>query len=150
MADLFTLEELASYLQQNVDTASATLARSLATGLVKRAAGGHDFTADTTVPDEVKAVALAVTGRIYGNPRGVTGENIGSYSYRVAETGTGLTDDERRIVAAAAAEIDGTVPGVTSLTLNPDTVGTDFIYIDVEGSDRGLPAYPTSWTDGGA
>lgn len=52
MTDLFTLPELASYLQTDVDTATAMLARDIATGAVRLAAG-QQLTAGTAVLDVV-------------------------------------------------------------------------------------------------
>jgi len=143
VADLFTLPELASFVQSDLDTATATLARELATAKVRTAAprafieaGAHtvvrtivggvvtlprpvtsvtsvtidgdlidadsyDFDGvDTisglgawdgpatvvyiggyaTAPTDVKAVALAVAGRIVDNPSGLRSETIGAYS----------------------------------------------------------------------
>lgn len=39
MADLFSLTELASFLQRDLDTSSATLARTIATGLIEAEVG---------------------------------------------------------------------------------------------------------------
>ena len=45
MADLFTIDEFASYLQQDVDTSSATVARRVASGWLKPATGLTDWVA---------------------------------------------------------------------------------------------------------
>jgi hypothetical protein len=164
VADLFTLSELASYLQRDLDTSSATLAREMASGIVRdhcrqeitsatvtrRLPLTYDrrgwyvqipeqnLTAVTTVvvngttitthtvdllnrqvrlvdgvptddadedvedqavvtytagyssaPGNVKAVALAVAGRIYDNPQGLRSRQIDDYS----ETRAGNDDD---------------------------------------------------------
>lgn len=158
MADLFTVSELASYLQRDLDTASATLAKDSAQAIVRQYAQ-QEFTSTTytgallpidvhgwsyvvnfpqrpvtavtsvavngttyvsgddyawngyapfirlsyveagtatfaddpvatvtytagfsTVPADVKAVALAVAARQYDNPRGIRQESIDDYS----------------------------------------------------------------------
>jgi hypothetical protein len=155
VADLFTLSELASYLQRDLDTSSATLAREEAMGIVRDhcrqeittaththrlpvsydrrgwfvavperpltavttvVVNGTTVTTHTvdllnsqvrlvdgvptddadedvedqavvtytagyaTVPANVKAVALAVAGRIYDNPQGLRSRQIDDYS----------------------------------------------------------------------
>lgn len=164
MADLFTLSELASYLQRDLDTSSATLARDMAHGIVRDhcrqeittatvtrrlpvvydrrgwyvqipeqnltavttvVVNGTTVTTHTvdllnrqvrlvdgvptddadedvedqavvtytagysTVPGNVKAVALAVAGRIYDNPQGLRSRQVDDYS----ETRAGDDDD---------------------------------------------------------
>lgn len=179
MSDLFSVEELASYLQHEVDNASAELAREMATGLiesytrrsftdqtevtevlrivagkvhlprrpvatvdtVRLVDGDHRYpttftwdglhtlragdesqilnlpefdapldTVEVTytqgydeVPADVKAVALALAGRSYSNPRGLRSETIGAYSYTAAGGGdsvasVGLLEGERAVL----------------------------------------------------
>lgn len=76
MADLFELTELASLLQQDVDTATATLARDMATGFVT----ARVIVLPDPVPAALKAVALRIASRIYNNPTGAKAESIGGYS----------------------------------------------------------------------
>lgn len=101
-----------------------------------------------TPPDVVVTICLAASRRAWVNPDGKVSETIGGYSYRVPDataTGVFLTDDEKRMIRKAAGVAEA---GVATVTLNPDFTGTDYIYLDVEGSERGLPGYPTSWVDG--
>ncbi len=57
MTDLFALSELASYLQRDLDTASATLARDLATGLIEDYTGPlTSGTSTITIPVDCEGV----------------------------------------------------------------------------------------------
>ena len=181
MTDLFTLSELASYLQKDLDTSSATIAKDSAqaivraycrqeftsatyTGAVLRivpdrswwrvdlpqrpvtavssvAVNGTAYTLGTdyawdgisslirlaqlvytsaqfqddptavvtytawyaTIPADVKAVALAVAGRQYDNPRGLRQESVDDYSETRAGSdadlaGTSMLAPERAIL----------------------------------------------------
>lgn len=181
MADLFTVSELAAYLQRDLDTSSATLAKDSAQAIVRAyaqqefssttytsallpidvagwsyvvrfpqrpvtavtsvAVNGTTYTlgtdyawngyapyirltyADlssanfqddpvatvtytagfTTVPADVKAVALAVAARQYDNPRGIRQQSIDDYSISRAGTdddlaGVSLLRAEQRIL----------------------------------------------------
>lgn len=93
---LYTLTEFASYVQSDVDTATALLLRDLVTGLIE-AVDGNDYT--TAAPSAAaKAVALEAAARGYLNPQGYTSETIGEYTYRregeAAERGIFLTAAE--------------------------------------------------------
>lgn len=104
MADLFELTQLASYMQQDLDQASAELARSLAATLIRGEVGAarFDAMADLSV---FLPVALEVARRALLNPGGVRSEQIDDYSVTYAtETAVGvaLSASERRLVLAAA------------------------------------------------
>ena len=95
--------DLAAYLKQDVDTATAEQALNIAEALVQLETG--PLTVDPW-PYLLKGVALSAAGRIYSNPEGFAQETIGSYSYRRVELsilggtdpGTAfLTDMERRV-----------------------------------------------------
>lgn len=94
---LYTLEEFASYVQSDVDTATATLLRALVTGLIE-AIDGNDYTTDTPTA-AAKAIGLEAAGRAYRNPNGSTSrsEAIDDYSVtdrwetQAAELGVFLT-----------------------------------------------------------
>lgn len=94
MTAIATLTEFASSIQQDVDTASATLyLLDLAQGLVA------DEIGDLAVwPAVAKSVALAAAGRAYVNPEALTGETVGSTSQdrrgQPIEMGVYLTDGE--------------------------------------------------------
>ena len=78
MADLFEISELASYLQQDVDTSSATVARRVASGWLKSATGLTDFTAP--VADQLFAWGLELAAIAFRNPDGATSESIDDHS----------------------------------------------------------------------
>lgn len=84
MADLFTLAELATYMQvDSLPEASATLARELATAQIRAAVGPARFDAltDTTL---LKPLALEVARRSLLNPTGLRSEQIDDYSVTYA------------------------------------------------------------------
>lgn len=93
---LYTLEEFASYVQSDVDTATALLLRDLATGAIGAATG---LVVDDT-NSELKRIALQAASRAYRNPGGLRQETIGSESYTyAAETvanEVALTPQEKR------------------------------------------------------
>lgn len=92
MADIATLPEFASFLQIDLDTATANLLLlNLAQGLVAEVIGDQD-----PWPVTAKAVALAAAGRAYRNPEGVKQETVGGTTliYNPEEMGVYLTDSE--------------------------------------------------------
>lgn len=78
MADLFELTEFASYMQQDVDTSSATVARRVASGWLKSATRLTDFTAP--VDDQLWAWGLELAAIAFRNPDGLTSESIDDHS----------------------------------------------------------------------
>lgn len=78
MADLFTLDEFASYLQQDVDTSSATVARRVASGWLKSATGLSDWTAP--VDDQLFGWGLELAAIAFRNPDGATSESIDDHT----------------------------------------------------------------------
>jgi hypothetical protein len=78
MADLFTIDEFASYVQQDVDTSSATVARRVASGWLKHATGLTDFTAP--VDDQLFAWGLELAEIAFNNPGGLASESIDDHS----------------------------------------------------------------------
>jgi hypothetical protein len=97
---IYSLEEFASYVQSDVDTATASLLRDLVTGLIQ-AVDGNNYSA-TSPSATVKAVALEAAARSYRNPGGITSrsESIDDYSVTdrwedtAKELGVFLTDRE--------------------------------------------------------
>lgn len=90
---IFTLSELASYLQQDLDTATATLIQTLTDGLIAARAGPVAVPASASM----KGVALEVAGRAYRNPARLSMETIDDYTWRVdnaGDAGVFLTEDE--------------------------------------------------------
>lgn len=93
MADIATLEEFASFLQVDVDTATANLVLlDLAQGQIVDEIGTRD-----PWPATAKAVALSAAKRAYVNPEGVSSETTGGTTsvYADGNMGVFLTDDER-------------------------------------------------------
>lgn len=78
MADLFTLDELASYLQQDVDTSTGTVVRRIASGWLKSATGLLDFTAP--VDDQLFAWGLELAAIAYRNPDGAASESVDDHN----------------------------------------------------------------------
>lgn len=94
MAQIATLEEFASALQTNVDTATANLLLlNLAQGLIAEQIGEHD-----PWPVTAKAIALAVAARAYVNPEGLRQETTGGttaiYNTPLYVNGVYLSDSE--------------------------------------------------------
>jgi hypothetical protein len=77
MADLFTMEEFASYVQQAVDTSSATVARRVASGWLMSATG---LTVFDTVDDRLFAWALELAAIAFRNPDGAASESADDHS----------------------------------------------------------------------
>ncbi|WP_433078873.1 hypothetical protein ACQP1P_38585 [Dactylosporangium sp. CA-052675] len=77
MADLFTPEEFASYLQQDVDTSSAIVARRVASGWLLSATGLTSF---TTVDDRLFAWGLELAAIAYRNPDGAASESVDDHN----------------------------------------------------------------------
>lgn len=77
---IYTLAEFASYLQSDVDTATATLLLDLVTGLIEEVDGNDYSTATPT--STVKAIALEAAARAYRNADGTSSvsEAIDDYS----------------------------------------------------------------------
>jgi hypothetical protein len=81
--DLFELDELPTMLQvSEVDTASAELARRLASGWIRSNAGR---TFDDSVPEAIHGWALELASLLYNNPRALRGETAGPYSYQAGD-----------------------------------------------------------------
>jgi hypothetical protein len=78
VADLFTIPELASYMQQSLDTATATIARRVASGWLRSATGLTEWT--EPIPDDLWAWALELGEMAYGNPSGYASETIDDHS----------------------------------------------------------------------
>jgi hypothetical protein len=78
MADLFTIDEFASFLQQGVDTSSATVARRVASGWLKSATGLTDWA--TPVDDQLFGWGLELAAIAYRNPDGAASEIIDDHT----------------------------------------------------------------------
>lgn len=75
MADLFTFEELAAYLQRDLDAATATQARRIAYGWLKSATSLTDW--PDPVPDDLWAWGLELAALAYVSPEGLVTEDPG-------------------------------------------------------------------------
>lgn len=100
MTDLFAITDLASFLQQDVDTSSATVARQVASGWLMSAT--RLTTWPTPVPDALFAWAIELAAIAYRNPEGLTSESIDDH----ASTWDRLRRGE--ILALARATYGGT------------------------------------------
>ncbi|WP_432050306.1 hypothetical protein [Verrucosispora sp. NA02020] len=100
MPDLFELPQLASYMQQDLDLASASLARLLATTLIRNEVGGTRYDALTDL-SPLLPVALDVARRLMDPNRGIQSTTRTVDDYRETDvyvTGAAgapaLTEDE--------------------------------------------------------
>jgi hypothetical protein len=98
-ADLFTIGEFASYVQQDVDTSSATIARRVAAGWLLSATGLTDFT--LPISDDLFGWGIELAAIAFRNPAGASNESIDDYTVGF--------DRERRaeILKAAASSYGG-------------------------------------------
>lgn len=93
MADIATLSEFASFLQVDVDTATANLVLlDLAQGQIVDEIGLRD-----PWPATAKAVALSAAKRAYVNPDGASTETVGGtvVAFSDGNMGVFLTEEER-------------------------------------------------------
>lgn len=112
---MFTLDELASYLQvDSITEATGTLLRDLTEGLILDVVG----VAASNNP-RVKPIALEVAARAYRNANGYASETVDDYTYRrAAETagaGVYLTESER--VTLLAVRSGGATSRVRSVRM---------------------------------
>lgn len=106
MADIATLEEFASFIQADVDTATASLLLlDLAQGQIVEKIG-----TPTPWPTIAKAIALEAAKRAYVNPEGLGSETTGGTAATYPERGVYLTEDE---VARLSGWLNG--PGGSTL-----------------------------------
>ena len=96
--DLFTLSEFASYMQQDVDTSSATVARRVASGWLLSATRLTDFT--LPVSDQLFACGLELAAIAFRNPDGVTQESLDDHN-------SSWDKDRRSSILKAAAAFYG-------------------------------------------
>lgn len=86
-----SVDELACYLQSDLDTSSATLALDLVDAEIADLFGG---TLPAPLPGAAKRIELAAAGRLYLNPSGAESESVGPFSRRFGSDGV-LTAEER-------------------------------------------------------
>lgn len=105
MPELFTLEELVTFLQvPSLETDIATLARDLVTYEFRAEIGAARYDALTDLTP-FKALALVVAKRVVFNPEGLRSEKIDDYEYTIAAEdlrAPELTEDERRRIRKRA------------------------------------------------
>jgi hypothetical protein len=99
MATFATPTELAAFMQQDVDTASATLVLDLVEAELVYASR-VDAAAD--LPTWTKATGLAVAARVYANPVGLTSDAIDDYRRNFG--GTFLTAQERTTLSGVSGD----------------------------------------------
>ncbi|MGW5556859.1 hypothetical protein ACWER9_06505 [Micromonospora sp. NPDC003944] len=116
MADLFELAQLASYMQSDLDQASAELARALTTTLIRAEVGAERYDAIVDLSPFL-SVALEVARRVLLNPAGVRAEQVDDYSVTYATefvAGAALTAAERQLVRSI-----GGLPSSGAFTIRP-------------------------------
>lgn len=96
MADLFALDDLASWLQRDLDTATATRARRAASGWLRSATGFDEW--PSTIPDDLWTWAVELAALAYTNPELLATETTGANS---ATWERGRRDDILRAAKAA-------------------------------------------------
>jgi type IV pilus biogenesis protein CpaD/CtpE len=105
--------DLASFLQNDVDTATATLVLNGASAAVLRAVQDAVITPvwdDTTVPSDVKLIVLQAAARAMDNPVQHTVEAAGVMSFQTRVTGVTLTVEEYAAVRLAAGLVPAQTP----------------------------------------
>jgi hypothetical protein len=111
MADIATLAEFASFLQEDLDTATANLVLlDLAQGQIVDEIGARN-----PWPATAKAVALSAAKRAYVNPDGASTETVGgtTTAYTDGNMGVFLTEEER----ARLQRVGG--GGTAAYSINP-------------------------------
>jgi hypothetical protein len=78
VGDLFALDEFASYVQQDVDTSTATVVRRVASGWLKDVTGLADF--PTPIPDDLFAWGLELAAIAFRNPDGAASESVDDHN----------------------------------------------------------------------
>lgn len=124
MADIATLPEFASFLQEDLDTATANLLLlDLAQGLITDEIGVQN-----PWPAVAKSVALAAAGRAYVNPDGLKQDTVGGttaiYNTPLYQNGVYLSEQEK-----ASLHLWANGPGGSTLN-------------QPQGSFPDRPAYP--------
>lgn len=106
MADLFTLPELASYLQQDLDTSTAEVARRRASGWLRSATKLTEWPA--VITDDLWGWALDLAVMAYQNPEWAQSVTVGGVT-----TNWGDLSTRRDEILAAAGALYNTagVPG---------------------------------------
>jgi hypothetical protein len=105
MTAFATPAQLASFIQSDIDTATADLLLDLASALIRDAAGGSDPPAAIA-----QTICLNVSARAYANAVGTTQETVGDYAAQyplgisALQTGVYLTSPERAIITRSVAQ----------------------------------------------
>lgn len=97
---LFTLPELASLLQTDLDTSTANVVLKIVTANVDEASGFRLAGLDENGPEyqALGAIALVAAARLFDNPTGALQEALGSWSLTYPQ-GSVLTGEERAKIA---------------------------------------------------
>jgi hypothetical protein len=107
-----TVTELATRVQQDVDTATAQLLLEIAEDLIVAESGVLD-----PWPPRLKGIQLDAATRAYVNPAGVNHELFETYTRSgIPPGGVYLTDDERQVCRAARTTV-GNKSGLVSVRL---------------------------------
>lgn len=128
---LITVEAYATRLGRALTEDEAAQAEALivdASGLVRDEADDDfldDTTGDLTVPDSVVAVVYGMVRRAMENPRGLTGETLGDYTWQSggsSSSGIYLMRTEKRTIRKAVGKLS-----VGTVQLEGDLPGRGFV-----------------------
>jgi hypothetical protein len=109
MPSLFDLADLAAFTQGDLDTATASQCRSMATGVVLGVTGLVEL--PDPVPEPMATVGKRVAARLYENPTALKSETLSGYS---ANYGDLLEDIDRLVLSAYEPN-----SGLLSMPLRP-------------------------------
>lgn len=121
MADLFTRDELAAYVQREVDNATADLLLALVTAEIRGHVGTDIYDAMTdSTQARFKGIALEAVRRAYLNPEGVRQQSTAIDDYTEAKTYATETFGGVELTAAEQARMDRILGRPTgSFTIRP-------------------------------
>jgi hypothetical protein len=139
---LATLDDLATFMGASLSAEDLARADSVlgVVSAVIRSEAGEDWTT-IPVPDQVRAVALAVAARAFRNPTGASYQTAGPFSANGADVGgIYLTPAEKDIIRGAVGNARGLW---TQETTRGDWPATDAIVVAVDGTSEGFPMFST-------
>ena len=133
MPVVLTAEDLALYLDlSEINEARADLMLAQAIALAESIV--------SPLPDAASAVILAVAGRAYANPQGISYETVGPIAVQRPQAGLYMTRDERRTLQRLAGRGGAFTVDPTPVDADPDAtrpLGWDDddprgVWVDVE------------------
>ena len=112
-----TATELATRVQQDVDTATANLLLEIAEDLIKAESGDLALPPSPGWPPRIKGIQLDAAARAYINPAGVDHELFETYTRSGLPPGGVYLTDEERLVCRQARVSSGNKSGLVSARL---------------------------------